>query len=77
MGNRKGTWKTKKVTKIKLRDLVEGEYPKWQQTNCSSDKCDNCIFNRGDCIYNAYRWIKDKSVFSDEFLDQEIELEEE
>ena len=62
--------------KVKLRDLTEGEYKKWEQINCSSNKCNDCVFNKGDCIYNAFLWIKDKSLFSDKFLDQEVEIED-
>ena len=62
--------------KVKLRDLTEEQFAKWQRKNCSGDKCNVCVFNKVDCIYVAYCLIKDKSLFSDKFLDQEIEVEE-
>ena len=61
---------------VKLRDLTEEQLEKWRRTNCFGDKCHDCIFNKDGCIYVAYCWIKDKSLISDEFLDQEIEVEE-
>ena len=67
--------------KVKLRDLTEEQLKRWQWLICSSDKCNGCPFskllgNKKDgCIYNVYYCIKDKSVFSDKFLDQEIEIE--
>ena len=62
--------------KVKLRDLTEEQHEDWQQKNCSSDKCNVCVFNKVNCFRNSYCWIKDKSLFSDKFLDQEIEVEE-
>lgn len=62
------------VKKVKLRDLTEEQYEKWQLQNCGGDKCNNCIFNKVNCAIKDYYWIKGKSLFSDKFLDQEIEL---
>ncbi len=66
----------KEPKKVKLRDLTEEQLEKWRRTNCIGDKCHDCIFNKVGCIYVAYCWIKDKSLFSDKFLDQEVEIEE-
>lgn len=65
----------KEKKKVKLRDLTEEQLEKWRRTNCIGDKCHDCIFNKVGCIYVAYCWIKDKSLFSDKFLDQEVEIE--
>ena len=70
-------WEVVKETKkVKLRDVTEEQLEKWRRTNCIGDKCDDCIFNKVGCIYVAYCWIKDKSLFSDKFLDQEIKIED-
>ena len=66
----------KEIKKVKLRDLTKEQLEKWRRTNCIDDKCHDCIFNKVDCIYVAYCLIKDKSLFSDKFLDKEIEVEE-
>ena len=64
--------------KVKLRDLkTQEQLEKWKERNCEGSKCKDCVFNQNkvNCIYVAYCWIKDKSIFSDKFLDQEIEIE--
>lgn len=66
----------KEPKKVKLRDLTKEQLEKWRRTNCIGDKCHDCIFNKVGCIYVAYCWIKDKSLFSDKFLNQEVEIEE-
>ena len=67
-----------KKKKVKLRDLTPEQFKKWKERNCEGDKCKDCVFNQNkvNCIYVAYCWIKDKSIFSDKFLDQEIEIED-
>ncbi len=68
----------KETKKVKLRDLTEEQLEKWERKNCTGGKCHDCVFNSNTgCIYVAYYWIKNKPVFSDKFLDQEIEIEEE
>ena len=73
-------WEVVKETKkVKLRDLTTQEQlEKWKERNCEGSKCKDCVFNQNkvNCIYIAYCWIKDKSIFSDKFLDQEVEIEE-
>lgn len=66
----------KEKKKVKLRDLTEEQLEKWRRTNCIGNKCKKCVFNGVNCSYVVYCWIKDKSLFSDKFLDQEIEVEE-
>ena len=64
--------------KVRLRDLTTQEQlEKWKERNCEGSKCKDCVFNQNkvNCIYVAYCWIKDKSIFSDKFLDQEVEIE--
>ena len=68
----------KEKKKVKLRDLTEEQFDKWILKNCQkNNECKNCVFNRVNCINtSAYSSIKAKSLFSDKFLDQEIEIEE-
>lgn len=64
--------------KKKLRDLTKGEYTKWQKKNCTTQSsCDECIFRNVNCqrFYNSC-WIDHKYLYSDKFLDQEIEVED-
>lgn len=63
--------------KKKLRDLTEEEYRKYLVTHCGRNSCsDECIFGIVTCSYhNKHNWIKNKDLFSDKFLNQEIELE--
>ena len=62
--------------KKKLRDLTEEEYKKYIDTYCGGNSCSKCIFGIVTCsYYNTCNWIKNKDLFSDKFLNQEIELE--
>ena len=62
--------------KKKLRDLTEKEYREYLDTNCGWNKCSGCIFQRVMCgYYHSRNWIKNKDLYSNEFLNQEIELE--
>ena len=64
--------------KKKLRDLTKEEWDKWKKNNCPSTNCGQCIFKHSSCIYscNKDRWINNKDLYSDKFLDQEIEVED-
>lgn len=65
----------KEPKKKKLRDLTPEEYEKWKGKNC--DDCEKCIFNGVVCgVYYSRSWIHHKDIYCDEFLDQEIEVEE-
>lgn len=60
--------------KVKLRDLTEEQYVKWQDKNCEKYDCSkDCPFRCIDC--NKAFWISCKDMYSDKFLDQEIEVE--
>ena len=66
---------SKEPKKKKLRDLTPEEWDKWKEKNCSSDlDCKDCIFIHANC--GAASWIYHKDLYSDKFLDQEIEVEE-
>lgn len=61
--------------KKKLRDLTEEEYKEWLIKKCNG-LCKNCIFKCVMCYYNRkICWVNNKEVFSDKFLDQELEIE--
>lgn len=66
--------------KIKLRDLTLEQYRKWKGQNCWTNKilCDDCPFTYCSCELGDYGlWFSHKDMFSDKFLDQEIEIETE
>ena len=63
--------------KKKLRDLTEEEYKKWYENNCGKGKCGKCPFVTANCHANSeYCWISHKDLYSDKFLDQEVEVSE-
>lgn len=68
-------WETvKEPKKIKLRDMTESQYSKFRK-NCGYEICSTtCPFRYINC---AMGWWKHKEYYSDKFLDQEIEIEEE
>ena len=72
----------KEKKKVKLRDLTEEQYNKWIKNNCTTygDYCDGCPFQKVRCnnrkgLNDA--WYLNKDLYSNKFLDQEIEIEEE
>lgn len=67
----------KEKKKVKLRDLTEEQCKNWEKSNCSALPCDKCIFNNVRCrlLHDNY-WFKHKELYSDKFLDQEIEIDE-
>lgn len=70
------TWERKEKRKIKLKELNDMEYEKWLHKNCDPTDCKNCVFNKVNCSNNYYGWISNKDLYSNKFLNQEIELEE-
>ena len=62
--------------KIKLRDLTEEQYKTWTKNHCDIEYCNKCPFKKIYCgSTNEISWIKNKDLYSDKFLDQEIEIE--
>ena len=62
--------------KKKLRDLTEEEFYDWGMKNCLHISCDICPFKMVDCnLYNEKNWVNNKDLYSDKFLNQEIEIE--
>lgn len=54
--------------KVKLRDLTPEQIKKWKLKECSDTDCNKCLY--------AICWFYHKNFYSDEFLDQEIEIDE-
>lgn len=66
--------KLPKTKTKKLRDLTVDEYEKWNEKNCSITGCRDCIFGLVRCDDEG--WVNHKELYSDKFLDQEIEVKE-
>lgn len=67
----------KEVKKVKLRDLTEEQYREYEK-NCKERICVECPFNDVECTSNYTNcWVNHKDLYSDKFLDQEIEIKEE
>ena len=65
------------VKKIKLRDLTVTQYENWVEENCGDSRCcDDCLFDKAQCCIGSLNcWIKNKDLYSDRFLDQEVLIE--
>lgn len=73
-----GEWQIVKIQpkKKKLRDWTMEDFKKWEDVNCKG-VCDDCPFTNVHCNDNAKRfWMNHKDLFSDKFLDQEVEVPE-
>lgn len=67
----------KEKKKVKLRDLTEKQYREYEK-DCEKRICAKCPFHDVECDLKYDNcWFKHKDLFSDKFLDQEIEIEEE
>lgn len=71
--------KEPKKNKKKLRDLTEEDYKKWLKKNCKPalNSCNGCVFANVVCYrsFEKYSWVNNKELYSDAFLNQEIEVE--
>lgn len=65
------------VVKKKLRDLTKEDYEKWTNKMCGEISCKDCIFNKAQCSEpsDEASWVNNKNLYSDKFLDQEIEID--
>lgn len=66
------------IIKKKLRDITTSEFEDWAKKRCGADSsfCANCTFKFVHCLANSVTvWTKHKNLYSDKFLDQEIEIE--
>lgn len=72
----------KEPKKVKLRDLTRQQYRAFLYGRCGNQRvgigCVDCPFYNVSCIYGEDNkcWIDNKDLYSDKFLDQEIEVEE-
>ena len=71
-------WKiVKEKKKVKLRDMTEEQWQKWRIKCGTSRLCSSCPFSRINCsLDDISNWFYHKDLYSDKFLDQEIEAEE-
>lgn len=60
--------------RIKLRNVSSEEFEKWVIKNCGNTPCKECMFKYVICT-GPNSWAKNKELFSDKFLNQEIEIE--
>lgn len=64
------------IIKKKLRDISLEELMAWDEKNCGSLDCENCVLSNASCDYTLNGcWINHKDMYSDKFLNQEIEIE--
>lgn len=62
--------------KKKLRNLTEEEFYDWGMKNCLHISCDICPFKMVNCnLYNKNSWVTNKDLYSDKFLNQEVEID--
>ena len=63
--------------KIKLRDLTKEQWDNFLENKCYMF-CDTCPFSNGRCQKSEIKssWFNNKDLFSDKYLNQEIEIEE-
>lgn len=72
----------KEKKKVKLRDLTKEQYEEWVEQNCiwmCDDGCRGCPFRKVKCdnryMADDVRYLN-KNLYSDKFLNREIEIEE-
>lgn len=68
--------------KVKLRDLTAKQYKTFVDSKCGNQivgiGCIDCPFYHVSCLYGKDNkcWIDNKDLYSDKFLDQEIEIDD-
>lgn len=62
---------------VKLRYLTKEQWNKYTLKICNGTWCINCRFHNVNCSMGISEnsWINNKDLYSDKFLDQEIEIE--
>lgn len=58
----------------KLRDVTKEEFEQWRNNTCSGIFCKDCMFKSVICS-GSPSWVNNKEIFSDKFLNKEIEIE--
>lgn len=66
------------IIKKKIRDITEEEFEIWKNYNCKTYDlhCTGCPFRASECGFVGLRfpWYESKEMFSDKFLNQEINI---
>lgn len=66
------------IIKKKIRDITKEEFEIWKNYNCKTYDlhCTGCPFRASECGFVGVRfpWYENKEMFSDKFLDQEIDI---
>lgn len=63
------------IVKKKLKDLTSEEFIRWGKQKCHGlGSCEECLFQKVTCASNCC-WVNNKDLYSNKFLDQEIEIE--
>lgn len=61
--------------KKKLKYLTPEEFYNWEKENCDHTECNACPFKSTNCnLYDENSWVNYKELFSDKFLNQELEI---
>lgn len=62
--------------KIKLRDLTQEQWNSYKRNVCRC-LCTDCPIKAGKCFLSTDEtsWVNNKDMYSNKFLDQEIEIE--
>ncbi len=61
--------------KKKLKYLTLEEFYNWSKENCDCTECNICPFKSANCnLYDENSWVNHKELFSDKFLNQELEI---
>lgn len=64
------------MIKKKLKDISLEEFKVWSIKNCKQLSCEKCVFSKVCCDeFLSDCWINNKDIYSDKFLNQEIEIE--
>lgn len=59
----------------KLKYLTPEEFYNWEKENCDRTECNVCPFKSVNCnLYDEDSWVNNKNLFSNEFLNQELEI---
>ena len=66
------------IIKKKIREIAKEEFEIWKNYNCKTYDlhCTGCPFRASECGFVGLRfpWYENKEMFSDKFLDQEINI---
>lgn len=64
------------IIKKKLKDISLEEFKVWSIKNCNQLSCEKCVFSKICCDeFSRNCWVNNKDIYSDKFLNQEIEID--